>query len=112
MNVANLETGNIGKKDAMRPTFAEIRSRFEAERQAAGRLRSASDLPRSYEEISPQWLTRVLADDHPGAGGVGVEVARPLAARRQRQNQIRPAIGQVATLMTVTDPSIPKLMAA
>lgn len=77
MNVANLETGNVGKKDAMRPTFAEIRSRFEAERQAAGQLRTASDLPRSYEEISPQWLTRVLADDYPGAKVVSHSLGEP-----------------------------------
>src|SRR5260370_41696137 len=77
MNVANLETENIGKKDAMRPTFAEIRSRFEAERQAAGQLRTASDLPRSYEGISPEWLTRVLAGNHPGAKVVSHSLGQP-----------------------------------
>jgi hypothetical protein len=51
----------------MRPTFAEIRSLFEAEQQAGGQLRMANDLPLSYEAITPEWLTRVLSGNHPDA---------------------------------------------
>lgn len=61
----------------MRPTFAEIRSRFEAERQAGGQLRTANDLPLSYEAITPEWLTRVLAGNHPDAQVVSHRLGEP-----------------------------------
>jgi hypothetical protein len=54
----------------MRPTFTEIRVRFEAERRAGGGLRTAENLPLSYEAITPGWLTLVLARNHPGAAVV------------------------------------------
>jgi hypothetical protein len=61
----------------MRPTFTEIRSRFEAELRAGGELRTADDLPLSYEEITPQWLTRVLAGNHPDAQVVSRRLGEP-----------------------------------
>jgi hypothetical protein len=39
-------------------------------------LRSRA-LRRSYEEISPEWLTRVLADNHPGAKVVSHSLGEP-----------------------------------
>jgi hypothetical protein len=61
----------------MRPTFAEIRSRFETERQAGGQLRTANDLPLSYEAITPEWLTRVLTGNHPDAQVVSHRLGEP-----------------------------------
>src|SRR5271165_3035756 len=61
----------------MRPTFAEIRSRFEAERRAGRQLRTANDLPLSYEAITPQWLTRVLAGNHRDAQVVSRRLGEP-----------------------------------
>jgi hypothetical protein len=61
----------------MRPTFAEIRSRFEAEQQAGGQLRMANDLPLSYEAITPEWLTRVLTGNHPDAQVVSHRLGEP-----------------------------------
>lgn len=61
----------------MRPTFAEIRSRFEAERQAGGQLRTANDLPLSYEAITPEWLTRVLTGNRPDAQVVSHRLGEP-----------------------------------
>ncbi|HUA36755.1 MAG TPA: phosphotransferase [Candidatus Binataceae bacterium] len=58
----------------MRPTYAEIRSRFEAEQQAGGLLRSEKDLPLSYEAITPEWLSIVLAANHPGAKVVSLRL--------------------------------------
>ena len=61
----------------MRPTFAEIRARFEAERQTDRQLGTTSNLPRSYEEISSEWLTRVLRDNQPGAKVVSHSLGEP-----------------------------------
>jgi len=61
----------------MRPTFAEIQSRFEAERRAGGPLRTANDIPLSYETITPEWLTCVLAKNHPGAAVLSFRLSAP-----------------------------------
>lgn len=61
----------------MRLTFAEIRSRFEAEQRAGGQLRTENDLPLSYEAITPEWLTRVLGRNHPGAEVVSHRLGGP-----------------------------------
>ncbi|MGH7963359.1 MAG: phosphotransferase [Candidatus Binatia bacterium] len=61
----------------MRPTFAEILSRFEAEQRTGGQLRTANDLPLSYEAITPEWLTWVLVKDHAGAEIVSHRLDEP-----------------------------------
>jgi thiamine kinase-like enzyme len=50
-------------------TFDEIKAHYAAEvERARGRvLSSREELPLSYEEVTPAWLTAVLADGHPGA---------------------------------------------
>jgi hypothetical protein len=50
-------------------TFDEIKKHYTEEvEQARGRtLTSADDLPLSYDEFTPAWLTAVLADGTPGA---------------------------------------------
>ncbi|MCK9930830.1 hypothetical protein MXD62_27440 [Frankia sp. Mgl5] len=54
-------------------TFDEIKKKFALEvEQAANRtLSSADELPLSYEEITPAWLTSVLA---PALGVAGAQV--------------------------------------
>ena len=51
----------------MQDRFEEIRTRFEEERRAGKPPRAASDLPQSYEAITPEWLTAVLCKNTPGA---------------------------------------------
>lgn len=53
----------------METTFEEIQQAHAAEvEKAAGRtMSSADELPLSYEEITPAWLTAALAPGHPGA---------------------------------------------
>jgi hypothetical protein len=50
-------------------TFDQIKKQHlaEVERAAGRELTSADELPLSYEEITPTWLTSVLASDVPGA---------------------------------------------
>jgi Phosphotransferase enzyme family len=52
---------------AMTITFEEIKARFEEEREAQGRPMTARDVPFTYEAITPEWLTAVLARGIPGA---------------------------------------------
>ena len=53
----------------METTFEEIQKHYASEvEKAAGRtMTTASELPLSYEEITPTWLTAALATGHPGA---------------------------------------------
>lgn len=60
----------------MRPSYAEIRSRFDAEHQAGGQLHTANDLPLSYEAITPEWLTCVLGKN-PGAEVMSCRLGPP-----------------------------------
>ena len=62
--------------------FEQIRSRFEAEARANRKPRTATDLPHTYEDINPEWLTRVLCAKHPAAHVVGAGSARPTRAPR------------------------------
>jgi hypothetical protein len=50
-------------------TFDEIKKHYAAEvdRAADRTMKAASELPMSYEEITPAWLTAVLAGDRTGA---------------------------------------------
>jgi len=53
-------------------SFEQIKEQFaEAERTANRTLTSADDLPTSYEEITPAWLTAILM---PALGAEGAEV--------------------------------------
>src|SRR5262245_9757164 len=63
--VAELATPRTG--GAMTITFAEIKARFEEERRAQKRPATADDLPFTYEAITGQWLTAVLARGIAGA---------------------------------------------
>jgi hypothetical protein len=53
----------------MTVTFDQIQKHYaeEVERAKTRTLTSADDLPLSYEEITPEWLTAILAGDVPGA---------------------------------------------
>lgn len=53
----------------MKVSFDSIKREFEIEKSRAATrfLESADELPVSYEEITPTWLTRILAREHPGA---------------------------------------------
>ncbi|MGR8947740.1 MAG: hypothetical protein ACU84Q_06805, partial [Gammaproteobacteria bacterium] len=51
----------------MTVTFDEIKRRFETEQANPITPLTADDMPPSYESITPQWLTAVLAPDTPGA---------------------------------------------
>ncbi len=51
-------------------SFAEIKQRYEQERRAQKRPTTLDDLPFTYEAITPEWLTVVLARDHAGAAVV------------------------------------------
>ena len=55
-------------------TFEEIKARFEAEQKRGIPPTAASDLPLSYEAITPEWLTAILAPDMPGAAVVSHEL--------------------------------------
>lgn len=48
-------------------TFDQIKQRFEAEQATPITPMTKADMPPSYESITPQWLTDVLADGVPGA---------------------------------------------
>ena len=48
-------------------SFESIRHSFEAEERANRKPRTATDLPHTYEDINPEWLTAVLCSKHPGA---------------------------------------------
>jgi hypothetical protein len=48
-------------------SFEDIKRAFERERSERRPLVSADDLPTSYEAITPEWMTSVLAARHPGA---------------------------------------------
>ena len=48
-------------------SFAEIKARFEEERRNRRPPQTSDDLPFTYEDITPAWLTAVLAADHPDA---------------------------------------------
>lgn len=45
----------------------QIKAIYEEEQKRQPRPLGADDLPRSYEEITPQWLTAALCKDVPGA---------------------------------------------
>ncbi|MCY4426734.1 MAG: phosphotransferase [Halieaceae bacterium] len=49
------------------PTLQEVQRQFEIEQTSGKAPVDASDLPRSYEEVNPQWLTAVLCLNYPGA---------------------------------------------
>jgi thiamine kinase-like enzyme len=51
----------------VRPTFAEIKEHYAAERAERRPLVSADVLPIAYEEITPAWLTSVLGKGYAGA---------------------------------------------
>ncbi|HEY2220726.1 phosphotransferase [Actinomycetospora sp.] len=53
----------------METTFDEIKKHYAAEVDHAAHrtLEKASELPMSYEEITPTWLTSALGGDHAGA---------------------------------------------
>ena len=57
--------------------FARIRSAFEAEARANRKPRTATDLPHRYEDIDPEWLTRVLCAKHPAAHVVACRLGPP-----------------------------------
>ena len=48
-------------------SFAEIKDRFDEERRQRRPPTTVDDLPFTYEDITPEWLTAVLARGHPGA---------------------------------------------
>jgi Phosphotransferase enzyme family len=54
-------------EERMTITFAEIKARFEEEREAQRQPTTVGDLPFTYEAITPQWLTAVLGRSIPGA---------------------------------------------
>lgn len=53
----------------MTVTFDQIKKHYgeEVERAKTRALTSADELPLSYEEITPEWLTAILGSDVPGA---------------------------------------------
>ena len=55
-------------------SFQEIKARFEAEQRAPIVPRTASDMPPTYESITPAWLTDVLGQSVPGAEVVSHEL--------------------------------------
>ena len=61
----------------MADRFAEIRERFAAEERANRVPRTAADLPRTYESITPEWLGAVLCAGHPGAHVLSFELGPP-----------------------------------
>lgn len=53
----------------------EITAAFEAERAAhPGKVTRADQLPLSYDDITPEWLTAVLAAGTPGAAVTGLQL--------------------------------------
>ena len=56
----------------MTMTFAQIQANFELERAANKSPRSVDDIPLSYEAITPEWLTAVLQQTHPGIRVAGL----------------------------------------
>lgn len=58
-------------------SFAEIKDRYEAECRAAQPLTVRSQLPLSYEAITPAWLTDVLAQGRPGAAVESFSLSAP-----------------------------------
>ena len=48
-------------------TFEQIKQRFQAEQATPVTPMTKADMPPTYESITPQWLTDVLANDVPGA---------------------------------------------
>lgn len=50
----------------MSTSFAEITALFHAEQRADKIPRDTGDIPLSYESITPEWLTAILQDAHPG----------------------------------------------
>lgn len=55
-------------------TFDEIKRRFAAEQANPIIPRTADDMPPTYESITPEWLTAVLANGNPGAQVVSHEL--------------------------------------
>lgn len=51
-------------------SFAEIKQRYEQERRAQKRPTTIDDLPFTYDAITPEWLTAVLARGHAGAAAL------------------------------------------
>lgn len=54
-----------------------INTRFDAERNAARPVTKADEIPSSYEMLTPEWFTRVLCADHPGAEVIRVDLDKP-----------------------------------
>ena len=50
----------------MTSKFDEIKNHFLAQRQANAIPRKVGDIPLTYEAITPQWLTAILASTYPG----------------------------------------------
>jgi hypothetical protein len=59
-------------------TFEEIQKHHATEvERAAGRPLKAPELPMSYEEITPAWLSAALGSGHPGAEVVAHRLSEP-----------------------------------
>ena len=60
-------------------SFVEIKQRYDQERRAQQRPTTVNDLPFTYAAITPEWLTAVLAREHPAAAALSYRLGPPLA---------------------------------
>ena len=51
-------------------SFVEIKQRYDQERRAQQRTTTVDDLPFTYDAITPEWLSAVLAREHPAAAAL------------------------------------------
>lgn len=59
------------------PSLEDVKRRFQVEQSTGKPPVDASDLPRSYEEITPEWLTAVLCGGHQGAAVTELDLGPP-----------------------------------
>lgn len=81
--------------------IAQITAAFEAERaNHPGKVTQADQMPLAYEDITPEWLTAVLAPGIPGVAATGLELGPPDngSASRRKVHVIWNAAGQDAGL--------------